>query len=191
MASSAPAIIDVSMISPASGGGAGVSSTSAVGSMSRSSWISSTTSSGSASRTGGTSSVRYSSSRSRNTRSDDFCLGAATLGLGALAGSKSGSMVLMLWSVWRERRLSPLASASANSLASCSRASAVRAAPLSCSASSRRISSLSGERSANSFSARNASSVLPDFCIRSAYSSRFCLACATSPRSTMSWASRR
>ena len=38
-----------------------------------------------------------------------------------------------------------------------------------------------GQRSANSFSARNASSILPAFCIRSAYSRKFCLASLLKP----------
>jgi hypothetical protein len=43
------------------------------------------------------------------------------------------------------------------------------------------MSSWSGQRSANSFSARKASSTFPDFCIRSAYSRKFCLASLVKP----------
>ncbi len=60
-----------------------------------------------------------------------------------------------------------------------------------CSSSILRRSSLSGEMSVNSFNAENACWILPAFCIRSAYSTKFCLASAMKPLAAYSFASLR
>jgi len=51
--------------------------------------------------------------------------------------------------------------------------------------------SLSGEMSVNSFSAENALSILPAFCIRSAYCTKFCWASVMKPFAAYSFASFR
>src|SRR5439155_980297 len=60
-----------------------------------------------------------------------------------------------------------------------------------CSSSSCRKWSLSGEMSANSFSAANACCSFPAFCIRSAYVTKFCWASAMKPLAAYSLASLR
>src|SRR5256886_1711339 len=62
---------------------------------------------------------------------------------------------------------------------------------LSCSANISRRLALSGEISVNSFNAANACSILPTFCIRSAYSTKFCFASAMKPLAAYSFASFR
>ena len=62
---------------------------------------------------------------------------------------------------------------------------------LRCSVSISRRFALSDEMSVNSFSAAKAWSIFPTFCIRSAYSTKFCLASAMKPLAAYSLASLR
>ena len=96
-------------------------------------------------------------------------------------GFTAGSMARIRSIVDSASAVWPAASNRSYRLASCSRASSFRSAFSSWSASIRRMSSWSGHRSANSLSARNASSFLPAFCMRSAYSRKFCLASPLKP----------
>ncbi len=118
------------------------------------------------------------SSRSRKIRSPDFPEGLLPP---PLRGSTVGSMARMRLAA---ACASPVAPSSINCswrIWSCSTASAVFPAFASCSASMSRMSVWSGHRSANSARARKASSTRPAFCIRSAYSRKFCFASALKP----------
>ena len=118
-------------------------------------------------------------SRSMKMRSSLFARLAASRGLRPRRSDRAPSCA----------RTSPRASAvrpsavdSARTAAAAARAPRVlRSAFVSCSASISRMSSWSGQRSANSFSARNASSSLPAFCMRSAYSRKFGFASPLNP----------
>ena len=80
----------------------------------------------------------------------------------AARGSTLGSIAFMRSTVARASSSRPSLSSSARrAVWSCSIASPLRSCFESCSASISRMSSWSGQRSANSFSARNASSILP------------------------------
>ena len=104
-------------------------------------------------------------SRSRNTRLD-------VLRRGSLGGSMIGGSVLLGRPPASERR---------------------SGAPyiFKCSYRISRRFSLSGEISVNSFSAENACSIFPAFCIRSAYCTKFCCASAMKPFAAYSLASLR
>ena len=117
------------------------------------------------------------SPRSRKTRSP----ARAERGPSFALGSAAGSMVFIRVSIAEASDSLPSALNRVHSVWSCSSASSLRLSFESWSASIKRMSSCPGHRSANSLSARNASSRFPDFCIRSAYSRKFCFASVVNP----------